>query len=201
MTPNEALKHLRQGNDRYVHQRGEHPRSDAWRRLELLDGQDPFALVVACADARIVPDVIFDQGLGDLFVVRVAGNLLETAALGSALYAIEVLQVPLTVVLGHDDCGAIKTALKPDEYIEALPPSLSSLLHSVRRAMPRAMQRHDSGDEALSLGVDEVAQTVARSLCENALTSQRIATGTHKVVAARYELDSGRVHWLDEEKE
>lgn len=112
--PEKGLAALVEGNRRYQAQRLTHPHQNAARRAALAAGQHPFAAVLSCADSRVPPEIVFDQGLGDLFVVRVAGNITDDVVLGSLEYAVEHLHVPLVVVLGHYKCGAVTVpALRP----------------------------------------------------------------------------------------
>ena len=111
VSPEAALERLKAGNARFVTDKAEKRVSDAKMRAELAKGQHPFAIILACADSRVPPEFLFDQGLGDLFVVRVAGNVTGEEVLGSIEYAVAHLHVPLVVVLGHEKCGAVKAAL------------------------------------------------------------------------------------------
>ncbi|NOX89613.1 MAG: carbonic anhydrase [Calditrichaeota bacterium] len=107
----EALQKLIEGNRRYLEGRQLHPRQTIDRRRELIGGQQPFAAILGCSDSRVPPELIFDQGLGDLFVVRVAGNIIDDAVLGSVEFAVDKLQTPLVLVLGHTQCGAVEAAV------------------------------------------------------------------------------------------
>lgn len=111
MTPTEALKQLMAGNRRFQSDQTTHPLLHSQRRGELVGGQSPFAVILSCSDSRVPPELIFDQGLGGLFVVRVAGNTVTRAGLESIDYAVSQLGTPLIVVLGHDSCGAVKGAI------------------------------------------------------------------------------------------
>ena len=111
----QAWQLLKEGNERFAADRSEHKDIGQKRRLELVKGQQPIAVVLACADSRIAPELIFNQGLGDIFVLRVAGNIADPFVLGSAEYAIEHLHTPLLVVLGHEKCGAVAAALDPEK--------------------------------------------------------------------------------------
>jgi len=113
---NEALEALETGNQRFVNDTLENPRTGLDRRGELTEGQAPFAVILSCADSRVIPEVTFDQGLGDLFVVRVAGNVANTSSLASIEYAVAHLGTKLIVVLGHEKCGAIQAALGGDSH-------------------------------------------------------------------------------------
>ena len=109
-TPAEAWKRLRDGNRRFIEGSNEHPNQDTIRRTDLAAGQFPFASIFGCGDSRLAAEIIFDLGLGDAFVVRTAGHVLENAALGSLEYAVEEFETPIVMVLGHDSCGAVTAA-------------------------------------------------------------------------------------------
>src|SRR5438876_10670259 len=110
VAPSEAISRLKEGNGRYAGGNLQHPGQTTERRAELANTQHPFATIVSCSDSRVPPEIVFDQGLGDLFVVRVAGNVIDDHALGSIEYAVDHLGVRLIVVLGHQSCGAVKAA-------------------------------------------------------------------------------------------
>src|SRR6516165_380132 len=114
-SPEEALKRLKEGNSRFVADMLAERNLGRNRRAELAKGQAPFAIILGCADSRVAPELLFDQGLGDLFVVRVAGNVTDPAILGSIEYAVEHLKAPLIVVVGHEKCGAVDAALSGGE--------------------------------------------------------------------------------------
>lgn len=111
MTAEEALKKLKQGNERYVEGFSDHPHENIEYRKSLTTGQHPFAVVLTCADSRVTPEIVFDQGLGDLFVIRIAGNISESQVIGSIEYAAKYLGSKLVVVMGHESCGAVGAAL------------------------------------------------------------------------------------------
>ena len=108
MTPTEAWTKLREGNLRFVEGRREHPNQDVDRREAVAQAQSPFAVVFGCSDSRVAAEIIFDRGLGDLFVVRTAGHVVDAGVLGSIEFGVDVLHAPLVVVLGHDRCGAVR---------------------------------------------------------------------------------------------
>jgi len=131
LTPDQALERLLQGNQRYVAGKATHPDQTAERRLGLASGQAPFAIILTCADSRVAPELFFDQGLGDLFVIRNAGNILDDHVIGSMEYAVEHLHAGLIVVVGHGQCGAVSAAVAGGEVpghirsvTEAIAPAL-----------------------------------------------------------------------------
>jgi carbonic anhydrase len=179
----DALAKLMAGNQRYVRHKEQHPDQSLARRKELRTVQHPFAVILGCADSRVSPELVFDEGLGDLFVIRVAGNIVDDAVLGSIEYAVEHLGTKLVMVLGHEKCGAISAAVEGGaaEHISAL---VAAIQPSVEASSK------EPGDRI-------------RTTCGPA--GSRIRTGDEgcagkagvKVVAADYALDSGKVTLLD----
>ncbi|MCB0193846.1 MAG: carbonic anhydrase [Anaerolineae bacterium] len=191
LTGDEALTRLTDGNARYVQAQMEHPRRGIERRQELVGGQSPFALVLGCADSRVSPTVLFDQGLGDLFVIRVAGNVLDTTVLASIEYAAAFLAVPLIVVLGHSNCGAVGAAVAGKPVPGHLPDLVSII-------QPAVDQVQDGGGDILNNAIQANARRVADELAASQpVLADLVQAGTLKIVAAEYYLDDGRVEWLD----
>ena len=187
-----ALARLMEGNARFVAGRPIHPHDDPARRRELGAGQHPFAAILACADSRVVPELIFDQGLGDLFVIRVAGNLLDDAILGSLEYAVGHLGVELVCVLGHSNCGAVGAALSGDETND----HIDSLVRAIRPAVEHARA---AGGDLLDGAVRANARIVADAIrASEPVMTRRVAAGRLAVIAARYDLVSGEVERLDD---
>jgi carbonic anhydrase len=187
LTSNDALKRLTDGNQRFAAHEVTHPEQTPQRRAEIAGGQHPFAIVLSCADSRVPPELIFDQGLGDLFVVRVAGNTADDVALGSIEYAVEHLHVPLIIVLGHEKCGAVQAALagKPE------PGHIMSVASPIEPVLPEARQM--SGDalhNAVVLNARHVADQLRRS---EPVLKKHFDAGEVGIISAVYELDSGRV--------
>lgn len=185
----EALARLLEGNGRYRADRAERPHSDSSRRLALTGGQAPFAVVLACADSRVVPELIFDQGIGDLFVIRLAGNVADRAVRGSIEYAVAHLDVKLVLVLGHQSCGAVTAAVAGaptncsiDELIDAIAPAVQEA-----RALPG-----DVVDNAIRAN----ARQVARALREHPDVLGPATRAGLRVLPAYYRLDSGAVELI-----
>lgn len=130
----EALAHLLEGNRRFAAGEGEHVRQDPQRRAELTRGQRPFAVVVGCSDSRVPPEVVFDQGLGDLFVIRTAGHVIDDVTVGSVDYAVSHLGAPLVLVLGHTFCGAVHAAVAGREVSGTLRPIVRGIKPAMKRA-------------------------------------------------------------------
>lgn len=189
-TPEEAWAELAAGNDRFVAGTPEHPNQDAARRQELTGGQRPFATFFGCADSRVAAEVIFDRGLGDLFVVRTAGHVVDSAALGSLEFGAEVLDVPLIVVLGHDSCGAIAASIQAFE--EGTMPG-GFLRDLVERVTPSVTAAYRAGEQEPELvGREHVRQTVRLILERSSSLATRVEDGRLAVVGLTYTLTDGR---------
>ncbi len=191
LTPTEALTQLMAGNERYVAAQTDHPHQDAARRAELSGGQNPFAIILGCSDSRVPPEVIFDQGLGDLFIIRVAGNVVDNVVLGSIEYAAEHLRTPLIMVLGHSKCGAVSATVAGGKLEGHLP----SLAQPIQPAVDRA--KAQEGD-LINNSIRENALMVADQLrSSEPVLAKLVKSGKLKVIAARYDLDEGKVDLLE----
>ena len=196
LSPDGALNRLMDGNRRFVAGRPEASPAQAVRRVSLAGGQAPFATVLGCADSRTPPNALFDTGLGDIFGLRVAGNTLSSEGLGSIEYSSMALGVPLIMVLGHERCGAVQAAVDVTEREVRLPGSLMAMIEPILPAVAEAKQGNPP--DLVEATVRVHALRTARSLREReSLLTPRIATGALRVVAARYDLDDGRVTLLD----
>lgn len=190
ISSDQALKELMNGNERFVTAKLTHPNQTAARRSEVAGGQHPFAIILGCADSRLSPEIIFDQGLGDVFVIRVAGNIIDDAIVGSIEYAAEHLHAPLIVVLGHSNCGAVAATVAGGELDGHLP----SLAKAIKPAVDQA--RNQAGD-LLDNAVRANARMVAEQLnASEPILAKLVRSGQLKVVAARYDLSTGRVTLL-----
>jgi carbonic anhydrase len=192
--PEEAMARLMAGNARYVDGLAAHPNANAARRVQVAAGQAPFAVILACADSRVAPELIFDQGLGDLFVVRVAGNVVDDATLASVEYAVIHLGASLVMALGHERCGAVKATAEalagkgsPDD-VDTKIGALAALIAPAVRAVPAGTV--DPLDAAVSLNA---AHAAAEIFANSRPLRTRVLAGKLKIVAARYDLDDGRV--------
>jgi carbonic anhydrase len=186
----EALAKLLDGNKRFVEMKLAHPNQDEEQRVLLGGGQAPFAAILACADSRVPPEVLFDQGLGDLFVVRVAGNIINDQLLGSLEYAAAHLDTPLIMVMGHTSCGAIGAVAQGAE----LKGHMASLIPAIQPSVDKV--RDMEGDLT-----DNAAREIATMTAEQLRTSDPVlaplvAEGKLKVVASFYELESGKIELL-----
>ncbi len=193
-SPDEVLRQLRDGNQRFMKGATVSPRRSPDDFRPLAAGQRPMAVIVGCADSRVPPEILFDQGVGDLFVVRVAGNVIGGAGAfvkGSVEYGIAELGVSLVMVLGHSECGAVKAAIKHLDDRDALPGSLGPLVNSIRPAVLKAKSR--SGDQlnnAIRANV-EIGVGQLRSL--QPIVAPAVKRGAVKVVGAVYDLSTGSV--------
>ena len=192
VTPAQALARLMMGNQRFQKNKLGHPDLDPTRREALVGGQSPFAVILSCSDSRVPPELVFDQGLGDLFEVRLAGNTVTRAGLESIDYAVTHLGTNLIFVLGHDSCGAVKGALTEcaSKPVTELPEIFANICPAVEQAREKGAT--DLESTAITLNVRRQVQILERSL----LLRKRISDGRIKVVGARYNLESGKVDIL-----
>ena len=190
LTPALAWQRLREGNKRFVAGTSSHPNQDASRRSSLVENQNPFAVIFGCSDSRLAAEIIFDLGLGDAFVVRTAGQVIDDAVLGSLEYSVSELDVPLIVVLGHDHCGAVtatkaavETGQMPAGFIRSLVERITpSVLTSLRNNQP------DIND----MVVENVKQTSQRLVDSSRVISGAVDSGRTAVIGLAYSLSDGR---------
>ena len=190
-SPVTAWKALKEGNERFVAGEPQHPSQSIADRARLTASQQPSTVVFGCADSRVAAEIIFDQGLGDMFVVRTAGHVIDSAVLGSIEYAVTVLNVPLIVVLGHDSCGAVKATLSaiddgvvPGGYVRDI----------VERITPSVLQgRHAGLTRVDEFETRHVNDTVTHLRVRSASIAERLAAGTVAIVGLTYHLADGRV--------
>jgi len=189
MPADKAMALLMEGNRRYVVHKETHPDATLERRHELEGSQHPFAVVVGCADSRVPPELLFDAGLGDLFVIRVAGNVVDDVVLGSVEYAVEHLGVKLVLVLGHESCGAVTAAV--NHVKEA---HITSIVDAIRPAL--AESKGQQGDPVHNCVVTN-ARLGARQLRESKpVMAEAVSVGGVRVLAAVYDLKTGKVNLL-----
>jgi carbonic anhydrase len=204
ISADEALRLLKAGNARYADGKLQHPHQDQARRaLTAAQGQHPLATVLTCSDSRAPAEIIFDQGIGDIFVVRVAGNVAATDEIGSIEYAVDHLATPLVVVLGHTQCGAV-TAVVDDTK---LPPNIANLVEPIKPAVDKAREANPEAakDVLLKAAItNNIWQAVEDMLRQSPLIRDKVRDGQAQVVGALYDIDSGQVQWLgphpDQEK-
>ncbi len=191
--PDAALARLIKGNARYVS--GDMRRHDFnTERPALVEGQNPFAGILSCADSRIGPEYTFDTGRGDVFVCRVAGNFAETDSIASFEYGVAVLGLPLIVVLGHDRCGAVDSTIKAVKDGAQFPGHIPSLIKSIRPAVKEAMK--EPGDLLKNAIRKNVILNVEKLKTAGPILSEAVKTGKLKIVGGVYELSTGRVDFF-----
>lgn len=191
LTADEAINILKEGNNRFTSGQLEHPNHCEESRQSLATGQEPIATVLTCSDSRVPPVDIFDQGLGDLFVVRVAGNIIGDHTLGSIEYAVRHLHTPLVLVLGHSSCGAVTAVASGaslEGHIATLGPAIQTAIKSVEDM---------EGDTVDNVSI-ELAKQVARKISESEpVVADLVKDGAVKVIPAFYDLSSGEVRFLE----
>ncbi|MBE0627369.1 MAG: carbonic anhydrase [Burkholderiales bacterium] len=195
-TADEALARLKVGNARFLSGKSHFPRRQQQILAELAKGQQPYATILGCSDSRVPPELVFDAGFGDLFIVRVAGNVLGPSIIGTLQYAGTHLRTPLFVVMGHEGCGAVQAAIACKFHGAQQASRIEALLEDILPAL-------DGLDESLppealvSAAVVANVRRTMRTLQESPEGKARMAEGVMKLVGAIYELDTGRVRFLE----
>lgn len=197
LTADAALKELVEGNQRYVEGHPTHEqRSDATHRAALTKTQKPYAIVLACSDSRVPPEIIFDKGLGEIFVVRVAGNVPDPVVLGSIEYAAEHLGSPLIVVLGHERCGAVTASV---DAKEKAPGNIGAIVQAITPAVAEA-KRTCGNKEKPELVECAAKANIKRSegliTMRSSLISKLVEKGKVRIIGATYDLDDGKVTFI-----
>ncbi|WP_329267064.1 carbonic anhydrase [Streptomyces sp. NBC_01451] len=189
-TAEEALRELAAGNRRWRTFRQQHPDESPAVRQALTTSQHPFALVLGCIDSRVPPEMVFDQGLGDLMTIRSGGQVLDEAVLGSLAYGVLELGIPLLMVLGHQSCGAVKATVQADESGEALPAHIQYLADQIRPAIDHSK----TGDARVDATIDANIRLIRSRLAAEPDLAAKVDSGALTIVGARYELTTQRVH-------
>lgn len=201
-TPAATWRELRLGNERFISGKPEHPRQDIDRRTSLAHAQRPMVAIFGCSDSRLSAEIIFDVGLGDAFVVRNAGQVVSPSALGSLEYAVGILQVPVVVVLAHDECGAVRAAIDSQGPDAApLPSFIGGLVEKIVPAVRKVAGSSTDADGAIDpahvdagyVGREHLRNTVTELVESSEMISDAIAAGTLAIVGANYRLFEGRV--------
>jgi carbonic anhydrase len=189
----EAIQRLKEGNLRYVGNKTVDPNQTEARRVELAGGQHPFATILGCVDSRVPPELVFDRGLGDLFVIRTAGQVVDKAVLGSIEFGAAELGIPLIVVLGHEKCGAVKATIETLAANGEAEGSIAYLVEGITPAVEKA--KGQAGDE-----LDNVVRAnvglVVEALNKSTILSEAVSAGKLKIVGGRYDLDTGAVEFI-----
>ena len=195
-TADEALARLQAGNLRFVRGEASFPTVQKEILAELALGQQPYATILGCSDSRVPPELVFDAGFGELFVIRVAGNVLGPSILGTLQYSALHLKTPLFVVLGHEGCGAVKAAIASRFDGSQQAGRIEILLEQIIPALD-GLDPQAPPAELLSAGVEANVRRVVRELLETPEAKARMADSGMRLVGAVYELETGRVRFLD----
>ena len=193
-TPDEALKKLMEGNKRFVDGLEKNPRRTVEVRKKVVQGQNPFAAILACADSRVPPEIIFDQGIGDLFVVRVAGNIVNTSnygVLGSLEYGVLALGASVIMVLGHSRCGAVSGAIEAVQKGKEYPGAINDIVNAIGPAVVAA--KDEPGDLLDNSTVSNVKLGVYELKGSVPVLADKVRDGKVKIVGANYDLATGEV--------
>jgi carbonic anhydrase len=193
IAPAEAISKLKEGNGRYTSGNLQHPGQTAERRTELAKTQHPFAGIVCCSDSRVPPEIVFDQGLGDLFIVRVAGNVINDEGLGSIEYTVDHLGTRLILVLGHQRCGAVDAARETIAAKGKAPGHIESLVRAIKPAVEATAK--DDLDATIKANVKNVVQALRSS---TPILKAEVDSGKIQVIGGYYSLDTGAVTFLED---
>lgn len=194
VTAEDALNALKEGNERFVS--GSLAEKDLSKEVRVdlsQNGQHPFATVITCSDSRVAPELLFDQGLGDIFVIRDAGNVAGAIETASVEYAVEHLECPLVVVLGHEKCGAVHAAIEGGE----LTPNLQEIANKIQPAIERVKAESKDDEEIAPEVENENAKETVSELLKSPTIKGLVDSGKVKIVAAKYHIESGEVEFLD----
>ena len=196
LTPDQALRLLKEGNDQFRMDAPYRAAQGRERRIELARGQAPFCVLVGCSDSRVPPELLFGRGLGELFIIRNAGNTIDTAALGSIEYGVGVLGCPLIVVLGHEACGAVAAAVEVVDRNATFPGVIGEMIQPIIPAVLAARtQPGDLLDNAVRMNARRVA---GRLKTQSTVLQEALRQDRLKIIAARYDIDDGDVDWFED---
>lgn len=188
-TPEEAIARLKEGNARFINDQSAHPNREDNRKIIQAQKQTPFASIMSCSDSRVPSEIIFDQGLGDLFIVRTAGQAAATASFGSLEFSVAVLGVKLIVVMGHEKCGAVAGAIGTAK----LPGHIEDLVNIIRPGIKEYIGKPEKLEEA---GKANVLAEVEALKNLNPILSTYVKEGKIKIIPAYYHLETGQVEFL-----
>ena len=186
------MQRLIEGNKRFVSGKLNHPHSAMDWRKRLVGGQKPFVTIIGCADSRVPPELLFDQGFGDLFVIRVAGNVIDTDVAGSVEYGVDHLATKLVVVMGHEGCGAVTAALQKMEDLAKEPNEIQALVRKIKPAV-RKFDPGVSFDERLKTSVEDNVRNSVKLLKAIPDLAKAEKESRTKIVGTVYEIETGRV--------
>jgi carbonic anhydrase len=197
LNSDQVLRLLKEGNEQFRMEAPFRAAQGHERRMELARGQAPFCVVIGCSDSRVPPELLFGRGLGELFVIRNAGNTVDLAALGSIEYGVEVLGCPLVVVLGHESCGAVAAAVEVVQKNATFPGVIGEMIQPI---IPAVLSiRRPNGEVVLDDAVTANAKRAAARLkSQSAVVQEALRQNSLKIVAARYDLDAGHVDWFED---
>jgi carbonic anhydrase len=198
LTPQQVLDHLKEGNARYVEGKSVHPHSDSVRReITAADGQHPVVTILSCSDSRVPIELVLDQGIGDVFVIRVAGNVCNVDEAGSMEYGVDHLGSPLLIVLGHTKCGAVTAATMEAKLHGNIAPVVAGIQPAVARAHKEHPDLH--GKDLVPAAIEaNVWQAIDDLFEKSSIVRERVKEGKLKVVGALYDVESGKIRWLGE---
>lgn len=188
VTPDEALKRLIEGNERFVEQKSQHPNQTKQRLMEVSQSQAPFAAILSCADSRVPSEIVFDQGIGDLFVVRNAGNTATPEEFGSLEFGTLVLGAKVLMVIGHERCGAVMATMKGGE----VPGQIGSVIDQIEPAIKDFIGQQDNKDAVMKATEANVLYQIEK-LSKSPVLSKLIEEGKLKIVGGYYDLDTGKI--------
>lgn len=196
MSSDQALNLLKEGNDRFVSGSLKRPNQDQARRsLTASKGQQPFATVISCSDSRVPVEMLFDSGIGDIFIVRVAGNVADVDEIGTMEYGVDHLVTPLLVVLGHTRCGAVTAVVQGAELHGSLPLLVDNIKPAVEKA--RAANPGATGDALVNEAIKaNVWQVIEDTLKKSEIVQKRVKGGDLKIVGALYDIETGKITWM-----
>lgn len=189
LTPKEAINKLIEGNKRFVDEKTEHPNINVHARLKIIEEQKPFAVIVSCSDSRVPPQIIFDQGLGDLFIIRNAGHVITEDIIGSIEYAIKYLNVKLVMIMGHNNCGAVEAAINnynEDNHIKLLSDQIRLSTEKVKGTVPEEELLNASIIQRIKDSVEQLKHQ--KPLIDGYYDSQKI-----EIIGSFYDLATGEV--------
>ena len=191
----DVLKLLKAGNERFQKDKLLGVDLSSAKRESLVDGQNPSAIIITCSDSRVPPELIFNQGLGDLFVIRVGGNVIDKIGLGSVEYAVKYFKTPLIVVMGHEHCGAVEAAVNDNGKKEH--GNIRAIINKIQPSAKKVKSKKLSGEELIEEVINENIKNSSRELKKSKIIKEELKKGNVKIVEAKYILKSGEVKWFN----